>query len=358
MRTFASAGAWTVVSLVVLSTACLLPVTDRVDGASCADDDECKSHRCNEGYCGGSSCKPNDASTCDGGWKCIHSDPDPISGFFGADGSDTCRPTCGHCPGNMYCEKGGTDGTTLCSFGKAPLELGVQLPQAITGRPARIVAVATPPAGRLVKCEWSTGDGKPAEETAGPELTHVYDFGPQVTSQQQFPLRVSCQDDGGRRGSVEASVEVGCQPKEGACTPSVCCADPGFHCLPATGGSGNVCRAPVAPQLTITGAATIPVYQSTDFTASTSGGEGQILSVTWKFSDSSFDRNGITVSRSFSDVGTATVRAQARTSLGQDIEQVHTLTVCQVENGRCGSAEPCCAPLACKPSGSTMRCLP
>jgi hypothetical protein len=342
------------VLLVVFSTACLLPVTNQADGAGCQSDDECKSHRCVQGYCGGSTCKRNDSSSCDDGWKCVHSDPDPITAFFGADGSDRCRPTCGHCPGNSHCAKGGVEGETICSFGKAPLELTIEATRVIAGQPARIVAVATPPAGRLVKCEWDPGDGKAREETTGPELTHTFDSG-----RRQFRVHASCTDDGGRTGSSEVLADVGCQASEGACAPSACCAEQGFHCLASLSGAGNVCRAPRPPALTVTGPTTIPVYTSGDYTASIAGGEGTLGSVTWSFSDSSSSRSGITVSHSFSDVGAATVRAKAMTSLGQNIEQSYAVTVCQLQNGRCSDTEPCCAPLTCKAEGSsTMRCLP
>jgi hypothetical protein len=353
MKTLASVS---FVAFVVLSTACFLPVTNQVDGAACEDESECQSGRCDQGFCSGSSCKLNDASTCNDGWKCIHSGPDPISGFFGADGSDTCRATCGHCPGNMHCAKGGKDGETLCTFGKAPLELSVQHPNAVAGQPVRLTAVATAPSGRLVKCEWSTGDAKPSAVTNGPELTHVFDNDTLGRQPQTFPIQVRCTDDGGRTGSVDAAIEVGCQPSVGACVPSLCCADRGFHCL-ASGG-GAVCRLPVAPTVTITGPTTVPLYIDAEFTAALSGGEGEAVSFSWTFSDTSFDRNGTTIEHSFSKAGAATVRARGRTSLGQDVEQTHTVMVCSTQNSRCSDTEPCCAPLGCKASGSTMRCLP
>src|SRR5262245_37159358 len=99
-------GTWSVmVGVFVVAQACILP-TDLADGASCEKNDECKSGVCREGFCSGSKCKTSDSSSCGSGWKCVHSSPDPISGFFGASGSDSCRPLCGNCPGNMYCEKG------------------------------------------------------------------------------------------------------------------------------------------------------------------------------------------------------------------------------------------------------------
>src|SRR5688572_5702235 len=173
---------------VVLAGACL-PKTDQADGSSCSDDDECNSHRCFEGFCSGSKCKPSDASSCLEGWKCTHNDADPITGFFGNDGSDTCKPTCGHCPGNAHCPKDAPAGA-LCQFGKAPLELSVAVENAIVGRPVKFTAKAANGAV-LVECIWSVGDGKPATKTEGAVYTTTFT---QATEQR---MDVSCKDDGG-----------------------------------------------------------------------------------------------------------------------------------------------------------------
>jgi hypothetical protein len=252
----------------------------------------------------------------------------------------------------MYCAEGGTNGETLCSYGKAPLQLTIEASGVVAGQPARLKAVAAQPAGTLVKCEWDPGDGQPREET-GPELTHVYERG-----NQQYRASVSCTDASGRQGSTDVLFEASCQPSTGACAPSACCAESGFHCLTATSGEGNVCRMPLAPVLTVSGPNPIPIHTTGEYTASASGGEGELRYVTWSFSDSSFTRQGITVNESFSKVGIVMVKARGSTSLGQAIQADYAVTVCQVQNGTCSESASCCAPLTCQTSGSTKRCLP
>jgi hypothetical protein len=340
------------ISFVLVSTACLLPPRNQADGASCSDDDECKSERCNQGYCLGSTCKPGDSSSCDSGWKCVHSDPDFISGFFGADGSDRCEPTCGSCPGNSYCAKGDKVGESLCTFGKAPLDITIEAPRAVAGQPARLVAVAAAPAGAIVKCQWETGDGQPGVETPGPELTHVFE-----APTQQARISATCTDDGGRIGTGELHLEVVCQPSGEGCVASYCC-EGETHCVPATSGSGTVCRAPLPPTLTVSGPNPIPVDTEGEYTASVTGGEGELRSVTWQLSTSAFTSSGLTFTEFFSDPGVVTLNAKAVTTLDQKLETTYSITVCQVENGRCSSSEPCCAPLSCKVDGAFSRCEP
>lgn len=190
-----------VTSVSVLLAACILPKTNEADGSACSKDNECKSHRCFEGYCAGSDCKLSDASTCGEGWKCIHHDADPITGYFGNDGTETCQPTCGHCPGNTYCPKDSPSGA-MCTYGKAPFELEIVAEDTIVGHRTRLTATPTGEAGRIVHCRWEIGDGKLGEETSTPTLERVFD------EAREYWVHASCEDDGGRSAYAESTFTV------------------------------------------------------------------------------------------------------------------------------------------------------
>ncbi len=156
------------------------------------------------------------------GWKCIHSEPDPISGFFGADGSDRCQATCGSCPGNQFCAKEGKVGET------PPLDIAIQPTEAIAGQPTKLTASAN--GVTLTSCRWELYDsGAPAEPSSAVEVTRTFD----------------------EAGTFKAQIEVKCQPSGSACAIGFCCADSPLVCLPSP--SGNVCRVPNDPTGTIEG---------------------------------------------------------------------------------------------------------
>jgi hypothetical protein len=232
---------------VILAAACL-PITDKADGSSCSDDGDCKSGRCHDGFCAGRKCTPGDDSSCDDGWKCTHNKPDAITGFFGASGSDTCKPTCPNCPGNAHCAKDAPPGA-LCSFGKAPLDLSVSVENGIIGRSAKLTAKAAN-GGRITKCKWNAGDGKPEEETPGPTLERTF------SEARQYRLELSCDDESGAHGFLQSSFEITCTPSGESCVAKACCADETMRCVTGT------CRVPAPPVLEITGPTTVPAYES------------------------------------------------------------------------------------------------
>ena len=287
---------------VVLAAACL-PKTDQDDGASCAEDKECKSGRCFEGFCAGSDCRPNDSSSCDEGWKCTHNSPDPITGFFGNDGSDTCKPTCGHCPGNAFCPKDAPEGS-LCRFGKEPLELEVKIEGAIVGRPVTFTASAKNGTGRLAECDWNVGDGQGSETTTGAVLVRTLrEAGP-------HRLTVSCRDDAGAAGRATTNFTIACIPSGDACNEGLCCAETNDRCV------GGTCRVPAPPVLAIEGPTTISRFQSTMYTVKMTSGEGQLRDATWTFADDApFKKQGLTVEHAFDKTGAISVTVNAGTDL-------------------------------------------
>jgi hypothetical protein len=287
---------------VVLAAACL-PKTDQADGSSCAKDSECKSSRCFEGFCAGSSCKPSDSSSCEEGWKCTHSGPDPITGFFGSDGSDTCSPTCGHCPGNSHCPKDAPAGA-ICSFGKEPLELAVAVENAIAGRPVKLTASAKNGSGILVECSWDLGDGKSTEKTNGPVLVRI------IRDAHEYRAHVSCTDDAGGRGAVETTFTVTCTPSGEACVEGACCGATNQRCV------AGECKVPSPPMLAIEGPTTVALHQSVTFTAKMLSGDGTLRDATWKFADDApFPKQGLSVEHAFDMTGDIAVQLNAATDL-------------------------------------------
>ena len=336
--------------VVWVAQACVLPPTNQADGASCSENKECKSGRCFEGYCSGSDCEDN-KSVCAAGWKCIHSKPDPISGFFGADGSDTCRATCGSCPGNQYCEKDGKNGETLCSFGQPPLEIAINPKEAFTGQPVKISASAN--GVTLTTCRWEFGDGGQAESSNATEVTRTF-------KNAGTPwIRVSCEGEGKRNGSGESNIEVKCQPSGAECAVGFCCSDASLVCL--SSGAGNQCRVPKDPTVTITGPTAVPVHQDATYTLAVgTDGDGTLVSASWKFPGSFSTSSGTTVKRSFSKAGKNTIEASATLTTSRTVQGTLEVDVCQTQLGDCKADESitCCAPLTCKPSGTvtTYRC--
>jgi hypothetical protein len=101
----------------LFAPACLATKNAGPDGSSCSASDDCKSKSCQQGQCSGSSCHPagGPSTDCSEGWLCKHYDADAISSFFGASGSDSCAPTCGHCPEHWSCTDGARPGT-ICTY--------------------------------------------------------------------------------------------------------------------------------------------------------------------------------------------------------------------------------------------------
>ena len=301
---------------VVLAAACL-PKTDQDDGSSCTDDKECKSSRCFDGFCAGSSCKPSDSSSCDDGWKCTHNSPDAITGFFGNDGSDTCKPTCGHCPGNAFCPKDAPDGS-LCRFGKEPLELTVNVENAIIGRPTTFTASAKNGTGRFAECNWDVGDGQGPEKTTGAVLVRT------LREARQYRLTVSCRDDAGAFGSTDTNFTVACIPSGQACSEGACCADANDRCFAGT------CHVPAPPVFAIEGPNTAVRFQSVTYTAKMISGDGQLRDATWTFADDApFKKQGLTVEHGFDTTGAISVKLVAGTDLLTQAETTIIVTVTQ-----------------------------
>jgi hypothetical protein len=343
----------------VLVHGCTL--TDAADGDACSEDRDCKSGRCREGFCMGSDCTLSDASSCDSGWKCTHTSPDAVSSFFGASGSDTCKPLCGHCPGNMHCSSKDPKPDQVCSFGKPALEIEISVADEakslVVGRPVKMTAIA-PGAGAMSECTWELGDGKSSIKKAGAEITNAY------LEARDFPVRALCKDSGGRIGSGERSLKIACTPTGEECAGlSLCCVDKDFRCVREPGGGGGggekiSCRAPTPHEITITGPTALPVSTEAEFGATASGGDGAVQSFIWTFSDRSIgSETGTTVKHKFSKAGIINVTAKMTTDIGSTSQKVHPVTVCQTSNGSCDKGEPCCAPLTC--TGTTFRrCTP
>src|SRR5713226_9055421 len=93
------------------------------DGGKCLQKNDCRSDICTSGYCegGGCSCQGNTECTsnnCEKGWLCKYYPPDPVTGFFGNQGSHHCIPLCGVCPPDYTCATPGSQGA--CTY-VAPL---------------------------------------------------------------------------------------------------------------------------------------------------------------------------------------------------------------------------------------------
>jgi hypothetical protein len=299
---------------VALAAACL-PKTDQADGSSCAKDSECKSSRCFDGFCAGSRCKPSDSSSCDEGWKCVHSAPDPITGFFGSDGSDTCSPTCGHCPGNSHCPKDAPAGA-ICSFGKEPLDLEITVENAVAGREVQLTASAKNGTGVLVECNWDIGDGKSSEKTNGPLLVRT------IRDAQEYWARVSCTDDGGRSGAVETRFTVTCTPSGETCAQGACCAVTNERCVAGT------CRVPSPLVFEIEGPTTVAIHQPATYIAKMVSGDGTLRDATWRFADDApFTQQGLMVEHAFDKTGDISVQINAGTDLLTQSEMVIVIKV-------------------------------
>jgi hypothetical protein len=184
----AERSAFAVVMTLLMSTtlfapACLATKNSGPDGSSCSSGDDCKSKACREGQCGGSSCHPagGTSSDCSEGWLCKHHEPDPISGFFGSSGSDSCSPTCGHCPEHWSCADGAKPGT-ICTY-----DYSWSYPKVVIDQPAHAdggAAVITPnqevtfhatvssPSNTDFKSvTWTFEDGPPV---TGVEVKHTF----------------------------------------------------------------------------------------------------------------------------------------------------------------------------------------
>lgn len=358
---------WPVVAAIAISSfglaeACVLAPTNLADGAPCETDDECKSHGCYQGSCRGSSCNTKDASSCAPGWKCIHTDADPITAFFGATGSTTCHPLCGSCPSGMFCRKeDAAKPGTLCSYGKPPLEISVPAARGVVGQPLRLTAVVAAPAGRIASCTWRVSDGSSPEMNGGLEITRTFQEGG-----AEYSVDVSCTDDGGRSGEAEGRATIDCQALGSACDPTYCCADANGRrggganspqCYSGDGPGSHVCRPPRAPTITIDGPTSIPVRTDATFTA-TAQGDAEIDRVEWRFSDSGFGggTKAVTTHR-FDKVGAYVVFADVTDRLAQSGRGSLPVTVCQPKDGACSSSAECCPSLTCKPSGTASKCL-
>lgn len=221
----------------VLLAACSLVPIDAADGGSCSDDDGCKSHRCVEGYCGGSNCE-KDRGSCEDGWRCEYRKPDAVTGFFGADGTYACQALCGRCPGNSYCPEGGVAGETPCTFGKQPLTVEVARVEGKVGQRLRHTATVSP-ATTPKSVTWRFFDGV-VQTTKTLETTYAY----VPTDTLDGDVVVEVEDELGRKGEGRGRVTVSCLADGEACETSWCCANQrdGSACLPGSSETGLVCR--------------------------------------------------------------------------------------------------------------------
>lgn len=298
--------AWSCVFVAMVAPGCLL-LSPGADGESCVESRDCDSSNCNQGYCGGSDCSEDDG-VCREGWKCTHFGADPITGFFGNDGSDTCVATCGHCPGNTYCPDDGIAGQTTCTYGKAPLVLQLADTTAVVGQKATLSVMAKD-ASLLTECTWSLGEATPTV-TRGGFVEHEFRDG------QTIRVGVSCTDTADRTGQTDGTVTVGCQVFGAACDPALCCEGQLRNgCLQGDAPGTFVCRAPRAPTVTVSGPSEVAVDTSVQFSVSMVG-DGEIQEVEWRFSDSAFSDRGATTEHRFDDPGGYSVSATVRDSFG------------------------------------------
>jgi len=352
------------VVLVLMHGCSLVDANNAAAGASCSEDDDCKSKRCFEGFCGGDRCDLSDSSSsCDSGWKCTHTSADAVSAFFGSNGSTTCKPLCGHCPGNMHCDttQGAPTPDQLCVNGKPPLDgLTITVKNEnqpgtfIVGRPLTFVATAAAGAQPIKECTWQMADGKGEVKSTGPEIENVF------LEARSFGIRASCKDEGGRVGSNERTIGIACVPSGEACVIGLCCADSNMRCVrsSSTTGSDNTCRVPTPHEITITGSAIVPVGTEAEYSAVATGGDGNVSRISWTFGESSFSsKEGPSAKYMFSRAGPIDVTASVTTSLGLTTKKTLPVSVCQSDGGRCDKGETCCAPLVCNP-GTFARCAP
>lgn len=181
------------------------------DGASCDDDDGCKSGTCVDGACAGRACAcascPNE---CDEGWKCS---------LRGAVSGLSCTRTCttsSECPAGTHCSEG------LCAAGKEITLSWTKKPGDTTcslGQRCQYEVGATGPgAGDIASFTWTFGDaGLPGSDAA-----IEYAFPTPGT----FDVVVSPALKNGRNGARLTGRE------------HVCISDPDTECTP---GSNDCC---------------------------------------------------------------------------------------------------------------------
>jgi hypothetical protein len=121
------------------------------DGASCEDDDGCKSGVCVEGTCGGRACAcPTCANECDEGWECSTRGALP-----GLSCARTCT-TSSDCPAGTHCS------VNVCASGKEISLSWVKQPgQSICPLAAPCayeVSASGPGAGDIASWTWTFGD--------------------------------------------------------------------------------------------------------------------------------------------------------------------------------------------------------
>lgn len=276
------------------------------DGAPCEESSDCKSERCERGYCYGSSCKTD--ADCNDGWVCTPGG----SGLLGFGGSGpTCEPHCGACPPSMYCDDGAGAGRA-CTLGKKPLSVLLEKPpDAIVGDPVTLRASVRETTGAVKRVTWGIDNGTGGADTS-PDLTLTRSFDTSAF------VQVSVEDESGRTGSASMNVVPKCRAEGRECRAGLCCTGEGdVRCLSGATSTGLVCRLAVVPFVTISGPATATKDQPVTFSVDVKS-DAPVTYVEWSFG--TIYRRGeygqLSFTYAFSYAGDIPIVARARDELG------------------------------------------
>lgn len=182
------------------------------DGASCEDDDGCKSGTCVDGACAGRACAcPSCANECDDGWTCSLRGSVP-----GLSCTKKCT-TSSECPAGTHCSDG------VCAAGKEISLTWVKKPgDAVCPLGLRCqyeVSAAGAGTGDIASYDWTFGDAG-AAPGAGAAAEFAY------PTAGLYDVTVSPALKNGRRGpSLQARERVCIDDPDTDCTPGTndCC---------------------------------------------------------------------------------------------------------------------------------------
>lgn len=292
---------------IVLVVFALARCTSReADGAPCEGGSDCKSERCEHGYCGGSNCKVD--GDCHPGWICGPAS----SGFLGFGSSGPrCEPRCGACPPTMYCEDGAGAGST-CREGKKPLAVGIEKPAEppVVGDPVTLTATVRETTGPVKRVTWAFNQSEGVETTPLLTLTRAFE--------KSIHLTVAVVDESGRVGHASMNLDTACRREGRECRPELCCGGAvRVLCLPGPASGALVCRVPVVPVVTITGPTSATKGQPVTFEARING-DAPLSYVDWYFGMTykRGDRGQASMTFAFPYAGDVSIVADAFDELG------------------------------------------
>jgi PKD repeat protein len=223
-RTWVAMLALASASIAVIGAAC---GGKKDDGGSCDSDSDCKSSRCVDGNCGGSTCTCttgtvcNTGSSCQDGWACVND----VTGATVA----TCRRLCPdgktgcavdeHCDTDKVCHGGATPPSVVFADEPRPCSafLDCQFGAKVLGG-----------SGQVDHFTWLFDDGDGGVDTQDGSITHQYGPGSHSTSVTAF-------DKNGTQGKASKTddicvdgISIPCSEGvaeccSGACTPEGGC---------------------------------------------------------------------------------------------------------------------------------------